>query len=151
MLVKGTTTTGISVCSLTLMFTVVGRDRLLHCKCLLSVCNLSTCYRRIDVWFQQRFMSLCTILINSYVHINKWHNYVIITHGEIIFLAEHRNIPIVSSLVFTSKRQHFLLGSSTGKYRLNGFRFWLIWVKNQQSFSDFLLSVRCLFACNVYM
>ena len=65
-----------------LMFTVVGRDRLLHCNCLLSVCNLSTCYRRIDVWFQQRFMSLYTIKVNPHVHINKRHSYVIVTHVE---------------------------------------------------------------------
>ena len=71
---------------LTLMFTVVGRDRLLHCNCLLSVCNLS---KRIDVWFRQRFMSLCANLINPHVEINKWHNDVPIFNMLKYFVSEY--------------------------------------------------------------
>ena len=135
MIEKGTTATGNSVC--TFDFNVYGCGVWSSVNCLLPVCNLSTCYRKNDVWFKQRFMSLCTNLINSHVHMHKWHNDVIIKYVEKIFLAEYSNMP---PLPVKERQLYSLLRSSLW----NSFLDHLSWKINRAFISCWTLSV-CLF------
>ena len=76
-------------------------------------------------------------LINSHVHMHKWHNDVIIKYVEKIFLAEYSNMP---PLPVKERQLYSLLRSSLW----NSFLDHLSWKINRAFISCWTLSV-CLF------